>query len=104
MCSERNKRPPRRVKVKGKPGLYRVPVMKGSPFEIGYTGSDGRRHWKIVGTSQKEAEALREELRARIRRGERVAPSKATVEQVATAWLEAQTTLRPRTIEKYGSG
>lgn len=47
------------------------------------------------------AEAGREEKRAKLRRGERVAPTRATVAEYAPAWLEAQVNLRPRTIEKY---
>ncbi len=54
-----------------------------------------------VGGNLRAAEAAREELRTRVRRGERVAPSRQTFEEVATAWLAAQSQLRPRTIEKY---
>lgn len=46
---------------------------------------------------QAKAEATLEDIRHRRRRGERIAPTRATFAEVANAWLASQTQLRLRT-------
>jgi integrase len=100
MPDERSKAQPRRVWVKD--GIYRRPgAPKGRNYEIGYTDSDGRRRWRMIAGGLRDAEAAREEVRTRMRRGERIAPTRATVAEYAQAWLATQGHLRPRTLEKY---
>ena len=93
---------PRRVHVKGRQGIYYREAANGSrPYEITYVGTDGRRRWQTVHGGLKDAEAAREDVRARIRRGERVAPRNITFEAFARAWLQRQGHLRPRTRALY---
>src|SRR6266571_4183971 len=92
----------RRTSVKDHPGVYYRENVKGRRrYEITYTDSDGARRWKTVAGNLKDAEAAREELRGRIRKGERVAPTKTTDAEWAQEWLATQTQLRPRTRERY---
>jgi integrase len=95
---------PRRVRVKDRRGIYyRVGADGRRVYEVGYRDSTGRQRWQTVRGGLKDAEAVREELRARKRRGERVAPTRATLAEVAEAWLPTQTQLRPRTRASYES-
>ena len=90
---------PRRVKVKGRVGLYYRDTPQGRRYEFDFTDSTGRRRWKTVEGGLREAEAAREEVRGRLRRGEKVAPSKISFGDFADTWLAEQTNLRPRTRE-----
>lgn len=102
MPAEARAAKPRRVKVAGYSGVYyRLDARGRRVYEHDFYDSSGVRHWKVVGPNLKSAVASREELRSRIRRGERLAPTKATVGDYAEPWLQRQTGLRPRTLEKY---
>jgi integrase len=91
----------RRTSVKGSPGVYWHRVAGGRRYEISYVDSDGKRRWETVPGNLKDAEAAREDKRARMRMNERVAPTKKTIAEVAAEWLASLGELRPRTIERY---
>ncbi len=102
MPNDRSNAGKRRIKVKNKPGLYyRLDPRGQRRYEFSYTDSTGYRRWKTIDGDLKDAEDQRNELIRRMRRGERVAPSKATLAEIANAWLTDQTQIRPRTREKY---
>lgn len=93
---------PRRIKVGKHPGVYYREDAKGRRrYEISYTDSDGVRRWKVIDGGERDAVRTLADVRSRMGRGERVAPSKKTLAEVAKAWLDAQTELRPRTRERY---
>jgi integrase len=93
---------PRRLKVKGRRGIYYRDAANGRrAYEITYTDSEGRRRWQRVPGGLKDAEAALEEMRRRLRRGERVAPTRATFAEVAESWISGQTQLRPTTSDRY---
>ena len=86
-------------------GVYeRIDSEGRTVYEIDFYDSSGKRRWRIVGPSLREAVALREELRSKRRRGERISPSKVTLREAAEAWLlEVEPQLRPRTVVLYRS-
>jgi integrase len=95
---------PRRIKVNDRRSIYfRKDTQGRRRYEITYRDSEGRQRWKVVPGNLKDAEAALQEIRIRLRRGERVTPGKATFEEVADAWLQAQTELRPNTRAAYES-
>jgi integrase len=72
-------------------------------YEVSYIDSDGRQRWRTVSTLT-EARRLRAELVTRVAGGDRVAPSKATLEEFAAEWLAQQRPrLRASTHRLYGS-
>jgi integrase len=85
-------------------GIYKRRTRGGETrYEVAYLDSDGRQRWRTVGTLR-EARQLRADLVSRVGRGERVAPSKATLAEFADGWLARQESrLRPRTHERYAS-
>lgn len=98
----KKKGPPRRISVERRPGLYYRLDAKGRRiYEVSYTDSDGRRRWKSGFPTERAALAWLEDVRARVRKGERVSPTRKTVAEVADLWLAAQTELRPRTRDRY---
>lgn len=93
---------PRRSKVKGRRGIYYREGADGRrAYEITYTDSEGRRRWQRVQGGLKNAEAALEETRRRLRRGERVAPTRATFAEVAETWIAGQSQLRSATRDRY---
>src|SRR5687767_6011097 len=89
---------PRRTAVPKHSGIYfRVGANGKRRYEITYTDSEGKRRWKVVDGGLSAAITAREELRGRIRKGERVVPTRMTVAEVAEAWFASQANLRPRT-------
>jgi integrase len=92
---------PRRQKVASHPVYFRLDARGRRSYEHDYYDSDGRRRWKSGFGTIREAVASREGLHVRIRRGERVVPSRATVAELVSEWLELPHDLRPRTFEKY---
>jgi hypothetical protein len=95
-------RRPRRTSVKNHPGIYYRESGNGKRrYEISFTDSLGKRRWKVVDGNLEAAEAAREELRGRIRKGERVVPTRLTLAELAAEWFAAQANLRPRTRERY---
>jgi integrase len=92
----------RRIAVKGHPAIYyRVGAGGKRHYEITYVDSDGRRRWQVVPGNLGNAEAALGEVKRRRRRGERVAPSRARVEEIAPQWLDMQAQLRPATRGTY---
>lgn len=83
-------------------GIYYRDTAAGRRYEITYVDSDGRRRWQVVPGILRDAEAALADVKDRQRKGERVAPTKATFGEVADAWLKAQTNLRPNTLSVYG--
>lgn len=95
---------PRRVKIKGQRGIYYREGASGRRrYEITYLDSDGRRRWQVVEGGLKEAQAAIEDTHTKLRRGERVAPTRATFGEIADLWLASQSELRPRTRAAYES-
>jgi integrase len=95
----------RRTSVAKHTGVYyREDVRGRRRYEISYSDSDGNRRWKTVDGNLDDAQAVRDDLHQRMRKGERVAPTKTTVREFADEWLASQTRLRPRTRERYEHG
>src|SRR5438128_463107 len=91
---------PRRVRVER--SIYCRHTPAGSRYEITYIDSLGRRRWQVTEGGIKDARAVLADVVSRLSRGERVAPSKLTLDEIAATWLEAQRDrLRPRTVERY---
>jgi integrase len=102
MHPERNAVPPRRTKVANRRGIYyRVNARGKRTYEISYRDSLGVRRFKTVPGNLEDAQAALDEIRSRLRRGERIAPSRVTVAELAPIWLASQGQLRARTREKY---
>ena len=76
----------RRVSVKNRPGIYYREGQHGRRYEIAFRDSDGRQRWKVTGGNLKEAEGALEAMRGRMRRGERVAPTRVTFEEGVALW------------------
>ena len=92
----------RRARVKGRRSIYYRDDSTGRRrYEVSYYDSDGRRRWKTIDGGLRDAESALDDLRSRVRRGEKVAPTKATVRQVAELWLSSKTALRPWTRQGY---
>jgi integrase len=95
-------RGPRRTRTRW-PGVYYRDTPKGRRYEISFTDSTGRRRWRVVEGGEKDARAALEEIRGRKRRGEKIAPSRKTVAEVAADWLSEQSNLRPGSRARYAS-
>lgn len=98
------KRTPRRTAVKGKAGVYYRPCGDGRvrpPYEFWYHDSEGIRRWKTFDGSLVEAVAARAELAGKVRKGERVIGRSVRFAEYADEWLDAQTQLRPHTLDGY---
>jgi integrase len=91
----------RRIRVNGRRGIYYRDTPAGRRYEITFLDSDGKRRWRTLNGSLRDAEAALEEVRGKMRRGERVAPSKLTFAAYGETWLASQMQLRPRTREWY---
>ena len=92
----------RRTKVKGRPGIYFREVGGKRRYEITYLDSDGRRRWQTVPGNLDEAESTLGDLQQKLRKGERVAPSKLTFDEAADAWFAGKN-VAERTRERYES-
>jgi integrase len=93
--------PARRIKVKGKPGIYYRETPMGRRYEVTYLDSDGRRRWKTVPGNLEDAERVLTSLKAKMHSGEPVRPTRVTLSTFAEEWLEGQTQLRPYTRTTY---
>lgn len=93
-----------KLRVRVERGIFKRQTRNGETrYEVRYTDSDGYQRWRTV-TTLTEARRLRAELVTRVSSGERVAPSKVTLEEFASEWLgQQQTRLRPTTHRLYGS-
>jgi integrase len=88
-------------RIRADRGIYYREAQVGRRYEISYIDSTGRQRWQVVPGGLRDARAARAEVISRLARGERVAPSRLTLADVATAWIAAQTHLRPSTYERY---
>jgi integrase len=94
----------RRNCVRGRPGIYVRTDSKGRErFEYCYRDSEGKQRWRTVEGGVAAAIAGREDVRATMRRGERIAPSKITLAELASQWLEQVTGLRRTSKSWYES-
>jgi len=92
----------RRTSVAKHPGVYYREMVNGRRrYEISYTDTEGRRRWKTIDGNLKAAQAALDDVNGRKRKGERIAPTRATLAEVAAVWFESQSQLRPRTLERY---
>jgi integrase len=93
---------PRRISVKNHRGVYYRELPGGRRrYEISFMDSEGRQPWKVVDGDLAAADAALDEIRQRKRKGEKVAPSKATIAELWRPWLDSQAQLRPRTRDRY---
>jgi hypothetical protein len=93
----RSARDARHVRVER--GIYRNTTT--GRFEITYT-EDGKQVWQTITGGLRQARAARAKVVVKHDRGERAAPSRQTVAQVADEWLGVQAgRLRPRTMQTY---
>ena len=76
-------------------------TQKPIAAQFTYTDSEGKRRWQTVEGGLRDAEAARDETRAKLRRGERVADTRTLLSELAEEWLGAQTHLRPSTRDGY---
>jgi integrase len=94
--------PARRVKVEKRRGIYYRDTTSGRRYEITYLDSTGRRRWQTIAGGLRDAEAALDEIKTRLRRGERIALTNARLAQYATTWLDGQRgRLRPKTVTTY---
>jgi integrase len=93
----RSARQARHVRVER--GIYRNTTT--GRLEIVFT-EDGKQVWQTVAGGLRDARAARANVVVKHERGQRAAPSRQTVAQVADEWLAAQASrLRPRTLQTY---
>src|SRR5690349_4328231 len=86
----------RRISVAKHPGVYYRELPGGKRrYEISYTDSEGRRRWQVVDGGLEQADSALADVKQRKRKGERIAPTKATLAEVAEQWLASQAQLRP---------
>ena len=92
----------RRTKVKGKQGIYFREVGGCRRYEITYLDSDGRRRWQTVPglDNLDEAEHAVVEIKSKLNKGERVAPSRQSFAELSEEW-KAQLSVAERTREHY---
>jgi integrase len=83
---------PRRVKVKGRPGIYYRDTPNGRAYEVTWLDATGRRRWRRVPgfDNLDAAKAELEEEHGRKRRGEKVAPAGVRFGDVAERYLESR--------------
>ena len=99
-------KPKRPARQRVERGIVKRTTADGrTVFEIEYRDSTGRQRRRAVAGGIKAARAALADVKARMGRGERVSPQpRLTFAQAAERYLEsAAATLRPRTVESYGS-
>jgi integrase len=92
------------TREKVKPGIWRRRNAKGKPvYEITFRDSDGRQRRQTVAGGMREAEQALADVKARMGKGERIAPNpKLTFAAAQEAWLEAKgPNLQPKTLKTY---
>jgi len=92
--------PKRRIRLER--GIYYRSLSGGKRrYEITFLDSSGRRRWQVVDGGLEGARRALRYVHGRKDRGERVDPTKIRMDEFASAWLLAQTHLRPGTRAKY---
>ncbi|MHB8578228.1 MAG: phage integrase central domain-containing protein, partial [Dehalococcoidia bacterium] len=89
-----------------KPGIWRRVGADAKPrYEITYRDSDGKQRRQVIDGGLRVAEATLADVKARIGKGERVAPRRTlTFAEAAQTWMDKQgATLRPATQAAYRS-
>jgi integrase len=82
-------------------GIYRRVGKKGVVYEYTFVDTDGKQRWGHCDRLQ-EARDERATKLAAVKRGERAAPSKASIAEVAETWYsQKQPRLRKRTADAY---
>ena len=91
-----------KLRVRVERGIFKRSTRDGETrYDVSYLDSDGRQRWRTAVTLT-DARRLRAGLVTRVASGERVAPSKVTLEEFAFEWLgQQQVRLRPTTFELY---
>jgi integrase len=92
------------VRERVKPGIWRRRNARGKlVYEITFKDSDGRDRRRTIAGGMKEAETTLAEVKSKMGRGERVAPSpRLRFAEASAAWLDAKSpNLQPKTIEIY---
>lgn len=112
MQEQRPTAPARRMRVRGKPGIYYRTVSVGAGrerrrvrrYELTYLDSDGRRCWQTVPghDNLNEAECHLVVVKRKLQCGQQAAPSGRTFDELAVEWL-AQLRVGERTHERYES-
>lgn len=99
----REKKDGTRERVQGV--YFRRDTQGRQVFEIGFRDSDGRQRYETVGGGVTAAEQALRDHKARMGRGERVAPKPTlTFGEAAERWQKSQVTaLRPSTQKAYGA-
>jgi integrase len=94
----------RRTKAKGKPGVYFREVGGRRRYEYTFIDETGTRRWKTVEgfDNLEDAEAALGEVKQKLRKGDRVAPSKLTFDEAADFWFAGKN-VAERTLERYES-
>ena len=80
---------------------YREGADGRRTYEISYRDSTGKRRWETVAGNLDDADVALADRRSRMRGGEQLVRSKATLAEVKEPWFAAQTELRPRTHDQY---
>jgi integrase len=96
---------PPRLREKVRPGIWRRRDAKNRwRYEIVYRASDGAQRRQTVTGGLREAETALADVKARMGRGEKVAPNPSlTFAVAAEKWLAAKSpNLAPKTIQTYG--
>src|SRR4051794_39067796 len=89
MQTEITARPGQRKAVPGKPGVYARQDAQGRiRYEITFRDSTGKQRWKTVEGGVTAAVHARQDILAKMRRGERVVSSRITFEELAAHWLK----------------
>ncbi len=81
------------------PGIY----LRNGKYEISYTDSNMVRRFKTVPGGLRDAQRARAKILERMHGGERIAPSKKTVAELADLYMDSAYHLRPRTRVTYES-
>ena len=97
MKTESSQNPRRRHRTARRGVFFRVGRNGRKTYCVSYRDSGGKQRWKNVDGGIREAEAVLDDLKSRMRRGDRVLPSKLTLNEYAATWLETQSHLRPST-------
>lgn len=92
-------------RTKVAPGIWRRKNANGKDrYEITYRDSNGDQRRQVVDGGMKDAETALHNVKAKMGNGERVAPNpRLTFEVAAERYLKAQTSLRPATLDAYGT-
>jgi integrase len=102
MRDDSDKRDARKRHKTKRPGVfYREDAGGRRRYVVTYRDSNGRQRWRNVEGGIEEAQATLDDLRGRKRRGERIAPTRATVREVGDAWFAAKSQLREGTRTLY---